>query len=271
MTEGALRPVHVVGLPLDVHRRASEHGETLRRELAFVEYAEDPEAAPVRLHLLGESLAERYGGFTAAQDARLAEALEAGEATVDLEYRLPVEVAAACDELEALFEELDEFCREGDLLTLVSPAEAVAYRRWFLGEVRDQLREGRAPRPWAEVWPPVADAPDRAGGQQADATGGRGAPRAALDTIRVTDDLDLALAPLLREQIVARTEAGATHVVVDLSGCGFLDSTGLSLLLTTHLRLAASGGALRVVGAGGQVLSVLEMSGVSDLLVDAAG
>jgi anti-anti-sigma factor len=268
MNEGALRAVQLVGLPLDVHRRASEHGETLRRELAFVEHAADPAAAPVRLQLLGQSLAERYGALTAAQDERLAAALEAGEASVDLDYQLPVEVADACDELEALFEELDQFCREGDLLTLVTPAEAVAYRRWFLDEVRDQLREGRPPRPWAAVRAEPPDPPAApAGAAPTSATG----PVAVGDTIVVTEDLDLALAPSLREQIVDRTEAGARNVVVDLSGCSFMDSTGLSLLLTTHLRLAASGGGLRVAGAGGQVLSVLEMSGVSELLVDAAG
>jgi anti-sigma B factor antagonist len=270
MNEGALRAVRLLGVPLDVHRRASEHGATLRRELAFVELATDPAAAPVRLHLLGRSLADRYGALTAAQDARLAEALEAGEDAVDLEYELPVQVADACDELEALFEELDEFCREGDLLTLVTPAEALAYRRWFLDEVREQLREGRAPRPWGAAEADPADEPQASGAPPPSPAAGSAAV-APEDRIVVTDDLDLALAPTLREQIVRRTDAGAAQVVVDLAGCGFMDSTGLSLLLTTHLRLAATGGGLRVAGASGQVLSVLEMSGVSELLIDAAG
>lgn len=269
MGEGSLRPVHVVGLPLDVRRRASEHGETLRRELAFVEHAARPDAAPARLQVLSQDLAARYGPLTAAQDAEADAAAAAGQATVDLVYHLPLEVADACDELEALLDELDEFCRDGDLLTLVTSAEGQAFRRWFLAEIRDQLREGRGPRPWSAVWPPP--------GEPVVASEATGAPAPpAVDPARaapivVDADLDLLVAPRLREQIVERTEAGATHVDIDLSACGFMDSTGLSLLLTTHLRLASTGGALRIVGARGQVAAVIEMSGVHDLLVDPAG
>jgi anti-sigma B factor antagonist len=269
MSDGALRPVHVVGLPLDVRRRASEHGETLRRELAFVEHASDPEAAPARLHQLSASLTARFGALTAAQDAEATAAQEAGQATIDLVYHLPLEVADACDDLAVLLDELDDFCREGDLLTLVTPPEAVAFRRWFLDEVREQLREGRGPRPWAAVWP-ATDAAEQ-GATAPPATAAPAPPQPHEAPIVVTDDLDLALAPALREEIVRRTEAGATDVVVDLSRCGFLDSTGLSLLLTTHLRLSAAGGGLRIVGATAQVAGILEMSGVRDLLVDAGG
>ena len=89
-------------------------------------------------------------------------------------------------------------------------------------------------------------------------------------TITVTEDLDLALgAAAARGDRGSVVEAGATRVELDLSGCEFLDSTGLSLLVTTHRRLAADGGALRLRGVHGQVASVLDMSGVTDLLIDA--
>ena len=257
------RHVRVLGIPLDVHRRNSEHGEALRRELAFVANAADPEGAPVRLYALGVELAGRYGGLTATQESKLNAALAAGEATVDLEYDLPVEMAEGIERFEGLVDELDDFCRDGDLLTLVTPPEGVAYRRWFLGEIVDQLRTGRAPRPWSEselsdVAAPVAPAP-----------GPAAATAPAERTITVTEDLDLALAPVLREEILALVEAGATRIELDLSGCEFLDSTGVSLLVTTHLRLAADGGALRLRGVQGQPASILGLSGVEDLLVDA--
>lgn len=257
------RHVRVLGVPIDVHRRNSEHGEALRRELAFVTNAEDPDGAPVRLYSLGVELTARYGGLTVVQENRLSEAIAAGEATVDLEYDLPIEMADGIEGLGGLFDELDDFCREGDLLTLVTPAEGLAYRRWFLGELIDQLRTGREPRSWAasalsDVDAPVAPAP-----------GVAAATAPSESTITVSDDLDLALAPLLREEIVSLVEAGATRVELDLSGCEFLDSTGLSLLVTTHRRLAADGGALRLRGVHGQVASVLDMSGVTDLLIDA--
>ena len=261
MTEARLLPVHVLGVPLDLHRRSSQHAETLRRELAFVAHAAHPDAAPARLQVLGASIAERFGMLTIVQQQRLADAMEAGEATIDLHYELPVEVADACDEMDRLLDELDAFCHEGGLLTLVTPEDARVYRRWFLDEVRGQLRAGRAPRPWA--------AP--AGSAQSATVPGRtaaaGADEFADDPIVVGEDLDLSSAPTLREQIVARTDAGAARITIDVTGCTFMDSTGLSLLLTTHLRLAATGGALRVVGASGQVASLLEMSGVDELLL----
>lgn len=257
------RHVRVVGLPLDVHRRNSEHGEALRRELAFVANVADPEGAPVRLYMVGAELTARYGGLTVVQENKLAEALAAGETTIDLDYDLPVEMADGIERFSDLVDELDDFCRDGDLLTLVTPPEGLAYRRWIFGEIVEQLRTGRAPVAWADselsrVDVPVAPAP-----------GAAAATAPSETTISVMEDLDLATAPRLREEIVALVEGGATRVEVDLSECEFLDSTGLSLLVTTHRRLAADGGALRLVGVHGQVASILDMSGVTDLLVDA--
>jgi anti-anti-sigma factor len=257
------RRVRMIGVPLDVHRRNSEHGEALRRELAFVANAADPEGAPVRLYTLGVELTARYGGLTVVQEARLQDALASGEATIDLDYDLPVDMADGIERLGALVDELDDFCRDGELLTLVTPAEGLAYRRWFLGEILEQLRTGREPLPWSEselshVAVPVVPEP-----------GAIAASAPSETTISVTEDLDLELAPVLREEIVALVEGGATRVELDLSGCDFLDSTGLSLLVTTHRRLAADGGALRLRGVHGQVASILDMSGVHDLLVDA--
>lgn len=270
MSEPGLRPVRLLGVPVAVHQRSREQSETLRRELAFVEHASDPEGAPARLHVLAHSLEERYGALTAPQEARLAAATAAGEAAVDLEYLLPPEVADACDELEAVLEELDDFCREGDLLTLVTSDEARTYRRWYLGEIREQLRQGRPPRPWSEAEPAgpqgQRQVPSVGHRDPAAATG----PAAGDATVVVEQDLDLASAPGIREEIVSRTDAGYRRIVVDVSGCAFMDSTGLSLLLTIHQRLASEGGFLRVVGAAGQVANVLEISGVEELLVGPA-
>jgi anti-sigma B factor antagonist len=49
-------------------------------------------------------------------------------------------------------------------------------------------------------------------------------------TLRVTGELDLVTAPLLRTELDARRN-GAARVVLDLAGVEYLDSTGLVLLL----------------------------------------
>ena len=47
-----------------------------------------------------------------------------------------------------MLDEADVFCREGELLTLATPADEVAFRRWFLNEFVRQLR-GEPPRRWS--------------------------------------------------------------------------------------------------------------------------
>ena len=253
MTVSPFGDVRIVGLPVAVHRRASEHSETLRRELALLEHTSESGAAPARLQALSDELTLRYGGLTTGQDDRLAKALAEREETIDLVYELPLEVADACEDLISVLDELDRFCHDGDLLTLVTPPEALAYRRWFLGEFIGQLREGRAPTTWEP--PPTATPPAP--------TPDRGVQEALIVLDR---DLDLELASSLRDEILAHTEAGVSSVAVDVSGIGFIDSVGVSLLLTTQLRLEASGGTLRVVGANGQVAQMLARNGLSEIL-----
>jgi anti-anti-sigma factor len=245
--------VRIVGLPVDVHRRSSEHSETLRRELALLEHTSDPSAAPARLQTLSDELTRRYGGLTVGQDDRLAEAISNHEETIDLTYQLPLEVADAVEDLIAVLEELDRFCHDGDLLTLVTPPEALAYRRWFLGEFVGQLRDGRAPTAWQ---PPLEARP-------APTTSARGVQEALIVLER---DLDLELASSLRDEILAHTEAGVRSVAIDVSAVRFIDSAGVSLLLTSQLRLEALGGTLRVVGANGQVAQMLARNGLSEVL-----
>jgi anti-anti-sigma factor len=243
--------VRLLGIPLDLHRRAGEHQEALRRELAFVEHLRDERAAPARLRALTADLRQRYGGLMVSQTERLHEALEAGEATIDLEYELPPEIVQATVDLDALLDELDELCRAGDLLTVVTPPELVVYRRWLVGQIVGQVRDGRPPEPWQ----PIA------------VTGsGTGSTRSASTPVRVVvdDDLDLGTAAALRQVLVDHIDRGAVDITVDLTACEFLDSTGLSLLVTTHHRLRDVGGGLRLHGASGQVAAVLELAGTTD-------
>lgn len=247
-------PLHLVGLPLDVHRRYGEHQEALRRELAFVEHARDPEAAPARLHALTLELRGRYGGLMQAQAAQLEEALAARQPTIDLDFDLPPDIVDATAHLGALLDELDAFCRDGDLLTLVTPPDLVAYRRWFLSELEQQIRHQRPPTPWPLATRGAVSEPSDT------------SPNGSSPGVRVTvdDDLDLATAPALRQVLVGHIEDGVTHITLDLSACEFLDSTGLSLLVTTHRRLLEAGGGLRLAGAGGQVRGILDMAGTND-------
>ena len=142
--------VRIVGLPLAVHRRAQQHGEAMRREFFLIleqEHAR-PGSVPDRLLELSQSLAGRYAGFTDEQETAIETAIDAGvEVMDDLLFMLPADVAGAVDELEAVLDEADAWCRSGGLLTLATPDDLVEYRRWDLDNFRRQVAGG-APQPW---------------------------------------------------------------------------------------------------------------------------
>jgi hypothetical protein len=69
----------------------------------------------------------------------------------ELVYRAPPNAVAATISLARMLDEADEFCRSGNhLLTLATPPELLAFRRWYLGEFNAQL-QGQPPLPWPEA------------------------------------------------------------------------------------------------------------------------
>lgn len=146
------REVHLVGFPLDVHQRATEAFEGLRREFQLIAMrSPEAEDVPDRLLRLVDALSVEYEGLSAEMDAIRDAAAARGDAEVDLVYRVPPQIAGACIALSEMIDEADDFCRQGDvLLSLASPPEAVAFRRWYLGEFVAQLA-GEPPLPWPEA------------------------------------------------------------------------------------------------------------------------
>jgi anti-sigma B factor antagonist len=77
--------------------------------------------------------------------------------------------------------------------------------------------------------------------------------------IELFGELDLATAPEL-EEVIARAETtDARQIVVDLSGLEFIDSTGISLLITTAQRSSMNDGRLRLLRGTGQVDRVMAL------------
>ena len=151
--DAQLVDVVLLGLPVEVHRRTSEHSDELQREFALLLASSAAGAdVPQRLLALVEELGTRYRGFTEGSQQQLLDALERGDESIDLLYRVPRDVGDAVARLNGLLDEADDFCRNGDLLTLAAPEEALAYRRWFLGEFQRQA-EGEAPTPWSAFRP----------------------------------------------------------------------------------------------------------------------
>jgi hypothetical protein len=137
--------IRLLDLPVEVHRRVAEHQDEIRRELTWI--AEEPGSVPARLQAIGDQLREQYSGFTEGPTSRLDQAMADGQVTIDLVYQLPPGVGEAAKMLGDLLDEVDEFCRRGGMLALETPPEALAYRRWFLGEFVRQAA-GEEPQPW---------------------------------------------------------------------------------------------------------------------------
>ena len=139
--------VSILGMPLAVMQRSSEHSDELLREFALIR-EEGSDHVPARLLALVEELRARFGSFSEGALQAMQDAVERGDETIVLHYEVPPAVGDAARQLGDLLDEADEFCRAGDLLTLATQPEGVAFRRWYLGEFQRQI-DGQPPRPWS--------------------------------------------------------------------------------------------------------------------------
>jgi anti-sigma B factor antagonist len=88
-----------------------------------------------------------------------------------------------------------------------------------------------------------------------------------LQMLSVRGELDLDTAPKLKRELESLDASEVTGLLVDLSQCDFIDSTGVALLVKAWKRLdivAAAGGRGRVVlcSPTAQVQRVLEITGL---------
>lgn len=149
MTEG-LGEVHLMRIPLDIHRQTAEHSSEVMREFAHLAERGADSHVPSRLISLDRALQERYAGFTNTTSSELDEAVARGDAEIDLTFTLPKDSGQAANELGEMWDEVDRYCEEGKyLLALRTPPLLVAYRRWFLGEFSRQA-SGEPPRSWPD-------------------------------------------------------------------------------------------------------------------------
>ncbi len=141
--------VRLLGFPLDVYSRASEHHEELMREfqLLAIRPPDGGHEVPRRLIQLVQEVNDRYAGTTDMPNKQRDEALARGERRVDLDYEVPTTITEDVVRVGQLLDEADEYCRQGELLTLATPPEYVRFRRWLFGEFGRQL-QGEEPLAW---------------------------------------------------------------------------------------------------------------------------
>ncbi|MGH3504931.1 MAG: anti-sigma factor antagonist [Nocardioidaceae bacterium] len=81
--------------------------------------------------------------------------------------------------------------------------------------------------------------------------------------IDVGGEIDVYTAPKLRERLVTLINEGHYHIIVNLDGVDFLDSTGLGVLVGALKRVRAQGGALRLVCSHERLLKVFRITGLA--------
>ena len=90
--------------------------------------------------------------------------------------------------------------------------------------------------------------------------------RNGVDVVLVEGEIDIATAPRLIS-VLNETVVGAVRsVIVDLSAVGFMDSTGLALLINAHRRLTRRRKGFAVICPDGPVWRVFEITDMVDTL-----
>lgn len=79
----------------------------------------------------------------------------------------------------------------------------------------------------------------------------------------VSGEIDVYTAPKLREQLIDLVSSGAYHLIVDMEGVDFLDSTGLGVLVGGLKRVRAHEGTLRLVCTQERILKIFRITGLT--------
>lgn len=143
--------VYLRNAPLRLWARASAHTADLLREFSLLSFAPASTASPLParfLEVLGQ-LQVRYADVSNKRTVELEDALCAGLLSKDWRYDVPRQTAADIARLTALLDEADIFCAQGNgVMTLPTPPDQRAFRRWFESEFRGQIEQGAEPVPW---------------------------------------------------------------------------------------------------------------------------
>ncbi|HEY1538897.1 MAG TPA: STAS domain-containing protein [Solirubrobacteraceae bacterium] len=89
--------------------------------------------------------------------------------------------------------------------------------------------------------------------------------------VSISGEIHMTTAPDLSEHLTRTIDAGNTALVLDLSGVEFIDSTGLSVLLTALRRLSQSDGSLALVCANPTVLRLFHVTSLDNTFAIFAG
>jgi anti-anti-sigma factor len=85
-------------------------------------------------------------------------------------------------------------------------------------------------------------------------------PEPGMRVLAASGEIHVSTAPQLAERLAASAADDVSWIVVDLTDVGFIDSTGLSVLLEAQRRVTRGAGALALVIVNPTVLRLFEIT-----------
>ena len=89
--------------------------------------------------------------------------------------------------------------------------------------------------------------------------------RDGIEVIDVQGEIDMYTAPRLRELLINLVSKGSYQLVVNLDKVGFLDSTGLGVLVGGLKRVRAHDGSLDLVCTQQRILKIFRITGLTEV------
>ena len=86
-----------------------------------------------------------------------------------------------------------------------------------------------------------------------------------IEVIDVQGEIDMYTAPRLRELLIDLVSRGSCQLVVNLDKVGFLDSTGLGVLVGGLRRVRAHDGSLELVCTQQRILKIFRITGLTEV------
>jgi len=134
--------------PLRIWHRQQDHRQELIREFQLlVAPGTEHHDVPERLLEMAEMFNSRYSALLDAITAERQQAYDAGLTRFDSVVPLPAETPQLIRQAQRVLAEVDDYCRAGELLTLATPPDVLAFREWSTSEILRQYR-GEDPIPW---------------------------------------------------------------------------------------------------------------------------
>lgn len=148
----ALVRVALDDVPVSIATGLRRHYHDLRREVRLLSLAHEDD------YPLAKNLTDIFAQFDHAFPAEATHQIESAAAThrptVDIRAQVDRAATPLFEQMLALLDLADEFCRAQRLLSLARTPEQVAFQRWYLTEFIRQA-QGERPLPWRPVPPPA--------------------------------------------------------------------------------------------------------------------